>query len=83
METQTEWQPLDFETLPAEPQPCEQASKAAKPTVEAFAVVHSLNDKAITLPILTDATKVNQIPVNEMKTTASKSLQDPLFRTRS
>ena len=40
VETQTEWQPLDFEILPAEPQSCEQASKTTKSTVEAFAVVH-------------------------------------------
>ena len=72
VETQTEWQPLDFQILPAEPQPSEQAGKTAKPTVEAFAVVHSLNDKTKTPPTLTDATKVNQIPVNEMKTAVPK-----------
>ena len=64
---------LDFEILLVEPQPCEQASKTAKPIVEAFAVVHSLNDKAKMPPTLTDATKVNQIPVNEMKTTTPKT----------
>ena len=61
-----------FEILPAEPQPCEQASKTAKPTVEAFAVVHSLNNKTKTPLTLNDATKVNQIPANEIKTTAPK-----------
>ena len=72
VETQTEWQPLDFEILPPELQPCEPASKTTKPTVEAFAVVHSLNDKTNTPSTLTDATKVKQIPANEMKIIAPK-----------
>ena len=72
METQTKSLLLDFEILPAEPQPCEQAGKTTKPTVEAFAVVYSLNDKIKTPPTLTDATKVNQIPVNEMKKAVPK-----------
>ena len=72
VETQTESQLLDSEISAAEPQPCEQAGKTTKPTVEAFAVAHSLNDKTKTPPTLTDATKVNQIPVNEMKTAVPK-----------
>ena len=84
IETQTESQLLDFEILPPELQPCEPASKTTKPTVEAFAVVHSLNDKTNTQSTLTDAAKVKQVPANEIKTTAPKreatALQNTLIK---
>ena len=82
VETQTESQLLHFFVIsPAEPQPCEQSGKTTKSTVKAFAVVHSLNDKTKTPPTLTDATKVNQIPVNEMKTAVPKKDASALQNT--
>ena len=81
VETQTESQLLDFEILRAEPQPCEQASITTTPNVEAFAVVHSLNDDTNTPSTLIDAAKVKQIPANKMKSTASKKEATALQNT--
>ena len=81
VETQTESQLPDFDISPAECQSSEKASKTAKPPAETFAVVHSLNDKTIRHPetkknntqsTSTDASKVEQIPALELKTTASQ-----------